>query len=64
MYKVINCEKPGCGSPMTLRVHLGVRKMAHDPRTAAAQGGPISCRTGSGQPESIEETDYGAPVLA
>ena len=23
MYKVINCEKPGCGSPMTLRVHLG-----------------------------------------
>lgn len=27
MYKVINCEKPGCGSPMTLRVHLGVRKM-------------------------------------
>ena len=27
LYKSINCSKPGCGSPMMLRVHRGERKM-------------------------------------
>ena len=27
MYKSINCPKPECGAPMTLRTHKGLRKM-------------------------------------